>query len=106
MSALDMLKILLGEECGSDDKLLLFLLDEAEQYALAYTGLSELPARLVPTVARIAAINYNQRGMEGMSSVSAGGGSRPADPLPGTIIRALDAYPAGKVVNIRAPRRN
>lgn len=97
-----MLKVLLGAESEGEDALLSFLIEDAESYALAYTGLSELPDRLRPTVARIAAQFYNQRGMEGMSAVSAGGVNRTADPLPINIIRALNAYRVAKVVRLRA----
>jgi len=81
----------------TDLDLLQDMLDDAEQFILAYTGLQEIPAELLRAQIRIAASLYNEIGLEGQSTHSEGGVSMTADRLPPALQQELNRYRVAKV---------
>lgn len=93
---LDKLKRRLG--VTDNDELLTDLLTDAQEAALAYTGLADLPAAADGAVIALAAVDYNRLGMEGESSHGEGGVSAAMiDGMPKTIRQRLDPLRVAKV---------
>lgn len=95
MGALNMLaklKALVGEP--SDDVLLSYLLENAEDTVLDIIGRDALPPRLESVVVQLALIAYNRQGAEGETSRSEGGFSASfLDDLPADMRWRLLNYP-------------
>lgn len=89
MTELEKLKLLTGER---DESLLSLLLADAEEYVLAYTNRTVLPAALEKTVRDLAVIALNRMGTEGESGRSEGGESYSFDMAPKQIYDVLDRY--------------
>ena len=66
---LEELRLRLEISNEEQDTLLTALLEDAEQYALGYTGRSVLPAALEGAVLELAILRYRRRGMEGEPSM-------------------------------------
>lgn len=89
MTNLEKLKKLTGE---SDEELLSLLLEDAEQFALAYTNRTHLPAALGKCVSDLALIAYNRRGTEGENGRSEAGESYTFNDAPKQIYDTLNQY--------------
>lgn len=89
MTNLEKLKKLTGE---SDEELLSLLLEDAEQFVLAYTNRTKLPAMLEKSVSDLALIAYNRRGTEGENSRSEAGESYTFNDAPKQIYDTLNRY--------------
>lgn len=85
---LDKLRRRLPDAPETADNLLRDLLEDAEAFALSYTGRAELPKQLESVCVKLAAIEYNRMGMEGETSHSEGSVSRTVESVP-TDIRAM-----------------
>ena len=94
MDNLEKMKILTGE---SDEKLLSLLLDNAEQFVLAYTNRSHVIRNLEGAVCDLAVIAYNRMGTEGESGRSEGGESYSFDTAPKHIYDVLNRYRLARV---------
>lgn len=94
MDNLEKLKILTGE---SNDELLSLLLSDAEEFVLAYTNRTSIPAGLQKTVRDLAVIAYNRRGTEGESGRSEGGESYTFNDAPKHIYDVLNKYRLARV---------
>lgn len=68
------------------------LVDDAEEYILAYTNRTEIPKQLVKTVGDLAILAYNRLGNEGESSRSEGGESYSFDDAPKHIYSVLNKF--------------
>ena len=88
------LQILTGE---SDEELLSFLLEDAEQFVLSYTNRTRIIPGLEKTVRDLAAIALNRRGTEGEASRSESGESYSFDNAPKQIYDVLDRYRLARV---------
>jgi len=82
------------------DELFEALLDEADAFARAYTGLAVLPASLDGAVTRLALTFYSELGLEGVSDATDGGSRRRMDGVPDTVKRELDAHRRAMVVRV------
>ncbi|GHU74678.1 hypothetical protein AGMMS49992_16850 [Clostridia bacterium] len=111
MEPIDKLRLMLGkslesEETDSIDDLLSEMLDDARCWMSAYTGqttwIDELPDEVIGIQIRVASAIYNQRGLEGSNASSVGGVVWNVDALPQHVVRALNRYRLGKVVNLHA----
>lgn len=101
MTALEKLKLKLGETTVSDDRLSLFL-EAAKDSILDIIGREELPQRLESVQVELAVIAVNRLGTEGESSRSEGGiSSSFVDGLPEDMRLRLRNYPrkAGVIHN-------
>ena len=94
LNNLEFLKKLTGE---SDEALLSFLLEDAEQFVLSYTNRTRIIAGLEKTVRDLAAIALNLRGTEGEASRSESGESYSFDNAPKQIYDVLDRYRLARV---------
>lgn len=93
MTALEKLKLKLGETTISDDRLNLFL-EAAEDSILDIIGREELPQRLESVKVELAVIAVNRLGTEGENSRSEGGiSSSFVDGLPEDMRLRLRNYP-------------
>lgn len=90
----DKLKLLTGEK---DEALLSLLLEDAEAYALAYTGRARLPDGLKKTVRDLAAIALNRMGTEGESGRSEAGESYSFNDAPKQIYDAMNRFRLARV---------
>lgn len=88
------LQILTGE---SDEELLSFLLEDAEQFVLSYTNRTRIIPGLEKTVRDLAVIALNRRGTEGEASRSESGESYGFDNAPKQIYDVLDRYRLARV---------
>ena len=88
------LQSLTGE---TDTTLLSLLLEDAEEFVLAYTGRTEIPPQLEKTVRDLAVIALNRIGTEGESNRSEAGESYSFDDLPMHIERTLNRYRLARV---------
>ena len=87
------------EICNEEqDELLAALLEDAEQYALAYTGRDSLPAALEGTVLELAMLRYHRRGMEGETVHSEGGLQMSMEGLPAALEKLLNRYRKARAV--------
>lgn len=80
------------------DTLLTALLEDAEQYALGYTGRSVLPAALEGAALELAILRYRRRGMEGETVHGEGGLQTTMEGLPSALEKLLNRYRRAKVV--------
>lgn len=94
MNNLEFLKKLTGE---SDESLLSFLLEDAEQFVLSYTNRAKIIPGLEKTVRDLATIALNRRGTEGEASRSESGESYSFDNAPKQIYDVLDRYRLARV---------
>ncbi len=67
------LKRRLGITGTAKDALLMDLIEDAQTFALSYTGLRDLPASEDGAVTELASVAYNRLGAEGESAHSEGG---------------------------------
>lgn len=88
------LQILSGE---SDEALLSFLLEDAEQFVLIYTNRTKIIPGLEKTVRDLALIAINRRGTEGEASRSESGENYSFDNAPKQIYDVLDRYRLARV---------
>ena len=90
-SAADIVKIgtLTGE---TDTELLGIVLDDAQEFVLAYTGRTVMRSELEKTVRDLAVIALNRLGTQGESSRSEAGESYSFDDLPVSIERTLNRW--------------
>lgn len=89
MSNIEKLKVLTGE---SDETLLQTLLEDAEEFVLAYTNRTVLPDALSKTVRDLAVIALNRMGTEGETSRSESGESYSFDNAPKQIYSVMNKY--------------
>lgn len=89
MNNIEKLKVLTEE---SDETLLQTLLEDAEDFVLAYTNRTVLPETLNKTVRDLAVIALNRMGTEGETSRSESGESYSFDNAPAGIYRILNKY--------------
>lgn len=94
MTDLAKLKTLTGE---TDEILLGVLLEDAEEFVLAYTDRSRLPDVLRRTVRDLALHAYNRMGTEGENSRSEAGESYGFDNAPKAIYDVLNRYRLARV---------
>ena len=94
-AALERLQRLIPEE--SDTELLTQLLEDAEAFALGYTGRRTLPSQLVTCVGDLAVVAYNRLGTEGDGARSEGGESYTFNDAPRRIYSILDMYRLARV---------
>ena len=94
MTDLAKLKTLTGE---TDEILLGVLLEDAEEFVLAYTNRTQLPDILKRTVRELALYAYNRLGTEGESSRSEGGESYRFDNAPKAVFDVLNRYRLARV---------
>ena len=102
MTALERMRLYLGDSGSANDKELSLYLEDAMEFILGYIRKDELPPQLNGAWVRAAVAMYNRRGMEGQARISAGGTQRVADALPADLMRLLHAYRAARVINLRA----
>lgn len=86
---LEKLKIITDE---SDETLLEALLEDAEEFVLAYTNRTVVPAVLNKTIRDLAVIAYNRMGTEGENSRSESGESYSFDNAPKRVYSILNRY--------------
>lgn len=89
ISNLEKLKLLTDEP---NENLLKILLEDAEEFVLAYTNRTALPDALNKTVRDLAVIAYNRLGTEGETSRSESGESYSFDNAPKSIYSILNGY--------------
>ena len=89
------LQKLIPEE--TDDNILTQLIEDAEAFALAYTGRKTLPSQLLTTVGDLAVVAYNRLGTEGDAARSEGGESYTFDNAPPNIYSILKMYRLARV---------
>lgn len=94
MTDVEKLKILTGE---SNEKLLSFLLEEAEEFVLSYTNRTKIVSGLQKAVRDLAVIALNRMGTEGESGRSEGGESYSFNDAPKHIYDVLDRYRLARV---------
>lgn len=94
MTDLEKLKKLTGE---SDTQLLSLLLEDAQEFVLAYTNRTEIVSGLQKTVRDLAVIALNRMGTEGESSRSEGGESYSFEDAPKNIYDVLNRYRLARV---------
>lgn len=100
MTQLEKLKVRLGITDTSQDALLECILEDVQNDMLAFTNRSELLTSMSSLQIKIAIIEYNKQGSEGMSSDSQGGKSQSwIDGLPQDIKSSLTAFRRLKVSN-------
>lgn len=97
MSGLMELEKLQKQTGESDTDLLSLLLDDAEQFVLAYTNRSQLPTGLQKTVRELAVIALNRMGTEGESGRSEAGESYSFLDAPTQIYSVLNRYRLARV---------
>jgi len=86
---LERLSDLTGEK---DEDLLELLLDDAQEFVLAYTNRTKMKDALYKPVRDLALIAYNRRGTEGEASRSEGGESYSFDNAPAQVYNILDRW--------------
>ena len=89
ISNLEKLKLLTDEP---NEKLLKTLLEDAEEFVLAYTNRTKIPDALNKTVRDLAVIAYNRLGTEGEASRSESGESYSFDNAPKHIYSIMNRY--------------
>ena len=94
ISNLEKIRALTGE---SNDELLSLLLEEAEDFVLAYTNRTKIIQPLKKTVRDLAVIALNRMGTEGESGRSEGGESYSFNDAPKHIYDVLDRYRLARV---------
>ena len=105
MTQLEKLKVRLGITDTSQDALLQCILDDVESDMLACTNRTELLDSMKALQIKIAIIEYNKQGSEGMASDSQGGKSQSwIDGLPQDIKACLIGFRRLKVSNYAAEK--
>lgn len=105
MTQLERLKLRLNITDTSQDALLEGILEDVEADILAYTNRSELLPAMNSLQIKVAIIEYNKQGSEGMASDSQGGKSQSwIDGLPQDIKSTLTAFRRLKVSNYAAKK--
>lgn len=100
MTQLEKLKLRLGIADTSQDSLLESILEDVEVEMLVHTNRSELLPAMQALQIKIAIIEYNKQGSEGMSSSSQGGVSQSwVDGLPQNVKATLTSFRRLKVSN-------
>ena len=94
---LEALRLRLEISHEEQNELLTALLEDAEQYALGYTGRSVLPAALEGAALELAILRYRRRGMEG-ETAHEGGLQTTMEGLPSALEKLLNRYRRAKVV--------
>ena len=93
MTQLERLKVRLGIAEDEQDSLLQAILEDVEGEILAFTNRSELTTAMNPLQIKIAIIEYNKQGSEGMASDSQGGKSQSwIDGLPSDVKTSLISF--------------
>ena len=93
--ALERVEKLIPEE--TDEELLKQLIDDAESFALAYTGRTTIPSQLLTCVGDLAVVAYNRLGTEGDAGRSEGGESYTFESAPPRIFTILNMYRLARV---------
>ena len=93
----DISKISLLTRGEVDEGLIALCLDDAEEFALAYTNRKKIPAGLWRTVRELAIIQINRIGTEGESGRSEGGESYSFDSAPKPVYDALNRFRLARV---------
>ena len=83
---------------GGQDPILSALLQDAEEYILAYCNRTELPDSMRAGQVRLALLYYNRMGIEGESAHGEGGVTRSVDALPADLRAWLDSHRLLRVV--------
>lgn len=105
MAQLDKLKARLGIKDASQDALLESILEDVGADMLAFTNRTELLPSMNSLQIKIAIIEYNKQGSEGMSSQSQGGISQAwVDGLPNDVQSTLTSFRRLKVSNYAAKK--
>lgn len=91
---IEKLQMLTGE---NDEELLSLLLEDAESFALSYTGRTKLVSGMQKTVRDLAAIALNRMGTEGETGRSEAGESYSFDNAPKHIYDSLNRYRLARV---------
>ncbi len=94
MTEVEKMVLLTGEK---DEDLLVFLLQDAEEFVLSYTNRTQLPEALKKTVRDLAVIALNRRGTEGECGRSEGGESYSFDAAPKQIYDTLNRYRLARI---------
>lgn len=94
-AVLSRLQRLIPEE--SDTALLRQLIEDAEAFAIGYTGRTKPPAQLLPCIGDLAIWAYNRLGTEGEGARREGGESYTFNDAPRRIFSILDMYRLAKV---------
>lgn len=94
LKEIERIETLTGE---SDEELLSFLLEDAEEFVLSYTNRTRIVAGLQKTVRDLAVIALNRRGTEGETGRSEGGESYSFDAAPKHIYDVLNHYRLSRV---------
>ena len=81
----------------TDEALLTQLIEDAEDFACAYTGRSALPSGLLRTVGNLAIVAYNRLGTEGESGRSEAGENYSFDNAPEQVFAILRKYRLARV---------
>lgn len=89
------LQRLIPEE--TDAEILTQIIEDAEAFALAYTGRKALPSQLLTCVGDLAVVAYNRLGTEGDAARSEGGESYTFDSAPPHIYSVLKMYRLARV---------
>lgn len=93
MAQLEKLKVRLGIVGEEQDNLLQAILEDVEWEMLAFTNRSELTTAMNSLQIKIAIIEYNKQGSEGMSSDSQGGKTQSwIDGLPSDVKTSLIGF--------------
>ena len=93
----DIQKVTLLTRGEYDADLIALCLDDAEEFALAYTRRKKIPTGLYRTIRELAIIQINRIGTEGESGRSEGGESYSFDSAPKPIYDALNRYRLARV---------
>ena len=99
MSAVDRLRLRIGDNAEGRDALLADLVAGAEEEFCAYCRRDDVPAAAEDVIVRIALIQYNRIGAEGAASQSYGGTSESweAD-YPPPLLRAMQRWRKIKIL--------
>ena len=80
-----------------DENLIGQLIEDAEDWALAYTNRTTIPDPLIRTIGDLAIVALNRLGTEGDSSRSEAGESYSFEAAPSHIFKILDKYRLARV---------
>ena len=80
-----------------DDNLIPQLVDDAEDWVLAYCNRTQVPDMLIRTIGDLATVAFNRLGAEGDKSRSEAGESYSFETAPAYIFKILDKYRIARV---------
>lgn len=80
-----------------DDNLMSQLVDDAEDWVLAYCHRTQIPDTLIRTIGDLATVAFNRLGTEGDQSRSEAGESYNFETAPAYIFKILDKYRIARV---------